>query len=99
MPKFTVTWTMDIDDAKSHQDAARQALQIQRDPESIATVFDVSKHLGAAVRDIKEIDLSAIDSRIEELEAIEQPLEVIEAGNGGDFGMIEYNELHRLREQ
>jgi hypothetical protein len=37
------------------------------------------------------------EQRIADLEAIEQPLEVIEAGNGGDFGMAEYEELHRLR--
>lgn len=37
------------------------------------------------------------EQRIAELEAIEQPLDVIQAGNGGDFGMAEYEELHRLR--
>lgn len=40
---------------------------------------------------------SDTEQRIADLEAIEQPLEVIEAGNGGDFGMAEYEELHRLR--
>ena len=37
------------------------------------------------------------EQRIAELEAIEQPLDVIQAGNGGDFGMAEHEELHRLR--
>lgn len=45
----------------------------------------------------REGNAISTEKRIEELEAIEQPLEVIEAGNGGDFGMSEYNELHRLR--
>jgi hypothetical protein len=42
-------------------------------------------------------DTAASEARIAELEAIEQPLAVIEAGNGGDFGMDEYNELRRMR--
>lgn len=45
----------------------------------------------------REAVSSSTEARIEELEAIEQPLDVIGAGNGGDFGMSEYNELHRLR--
>ena len=40
---------------------------------------------------------SDAEQRISDLEAIEQPLEVIQAGNGGDFGMAEYEELRRLR--
>ena len=41
--------------------------------------------------------LTDTEQRIADLEAIEQPRDVIEAGNGGDFGMAEYEELHRLR--
>jgi hypothetical protein len=41
MPSYRVTWTIDID-ADGPYDAARRALQIQRDPASIATVFDVT---------------------------------------------------------
>ena len=37
---FRVTWTIDID-ATSHEEAARKALAIQREPESTATVFSV----------------------------------------------------------
>ncbi len=37
---FFVTWEIDID-ASSPEEAARKALKIQRDPESVATVFDV----------------------------------------------------------
>lgn len=45
----------------------------------------------------REGDTSPTDARIEELEAIEQPLGVIQAGMGGDFGMAQYHELRRLR--
>lgn len=41
MPDYLVTWSIDIFDAEHAQDAARKALAIQRDPASIATVFDV----------------------------------------------------------
>ena len=36
-----VTWSIDVP-ARTAREAARRALQIQRDPESIATVFDVT---------------------------------------------------------
>ena len=38
--KYRVIWMIDVD-AKSPQEAASEALKIQRDPESIATSFDV----------------------------------------------------------
>ncbi len=41
--------------------------------------------------------MKKINARINELEAIEQPLEVILAGDGGDFGSSEYVELKTLR--
>jgi len=40
MKSYRVNWDIDID-AKSPQDAARQALAIQRDPTSTATSFEV----------------------------------------------------------
>jgi len=40
MKTYTVRWEIDVD-ADSPEAAARQALEIQRDPESIATVFEV----------------------------------------------------------
>ena len=40
MKSFRVAWEIDIH-AKSPRAAAREALRIQRDPESIATVFGV----------------------------------------------------------
>ena len=40
MPQYTIRWTVDLD-ANSPLGAAQQALDIQRDSDSIATVFDV----------------------------------------------------------
>ena len=40
MTEYRVSWTIDID-AASAVKAAREALRIQRDPMSIATIFDV----------------------------------------------------------
>lgn len=40
--EFTVTWTINID-ADSPTDAAKQALEIQRDPDSVATSFTVKQ--------------------------------------------------------
>ena len=39
--RFTVHWIMDIDEVQSHEEAAKKALFIMRDPNSIATVFEV----------------------------------------------------------
>lgn len=36
-----VTWTIDVD-PRTAREAARKALEIQRNPASIATVFDVT---------------------------------------------------------
>ncbi len=40
MPEYRVKWEIDLD-ANSPEDAARRALQIQRDRQSITTVFEV----------------------------------------------------------
>ena len=40
MPTYRVFWEIDIH-AETPIDAARQALKIHRDPEGIATVFEV----------------------------------------------------------
>jgi hypothetical protein len=49
MPEYRITWEMDID-ADSPIDAARQALKIQRDPDSIANVFDITDEAGTTER-------------------------------------------------
>lgn len=45
MPKYLVTWAIDIE-ADSPEEAALEARRIQVDPESIATVFyaDLGRH-------------------------------------------------------
>lgn len=40
MPTYTVQWLIDID-ADSPEEAAMEALRIQRDPDGTATLFDV----------------------------------------------------------
>jgi hypothetical protein len=41
--EYRVKWEIDVD-ARSPREAAHKALKIQRDPESIATVFEVGYH-------------------------------------------------------
>jgi hypothetical protein len=53
MPEYTVTWVIDLD-AASPQEAAKKALEIQRDPDSIATIFEICPIDGTPIR----IDLS-----------------------------------------
>lgn len=43
MANYKVFWDIDIEDCDSPEEAAAKALEIQRDPESIATVFTVRK--------------------------------------------------------
>lgn len=60
--KYLVQWEIELD-AESPEHAARHALTIHRNPESIATVFDVtSVQTGKS----KRIDLTDLDSGIPE---------------------------------
>src|SRR2546427_77361 len=59
---YHVSWDIDLV-ADSPTDAARQALRIQRDPDSIATVFDVADEEG----NIERIDLTAAAESAEEI--------------------------------
>jgi hypothetical protein len=52
---YTVTWTIEIN-ATSAKDAAEQALRIQRDSSSIATVFDVQEY---GKKEVMRIDFDA----------------------------------------
>ncbi len=45
MATYTVVWTIEID-ADSYEEAAETALAMQRDPESIATLFEVYDSTG-----------------------------------------------------
>lgn len=55
--QYRVIWEIDLD-AESFEDAARLALEIQRDPASIATCFIVVDENGTR----QEIDLVGKDS-------------------------------------
>lgn len=57
--QFRVSWKIDIE-AESAEDAARAALAIQREPDSIATVFEVKAEGDA--RPVA-VDLTEIDER------------------------------------
>ena len=52
MTEYRVTWTLDLE-AGSPLEAARLALEVQRDPASIATAFDVAE--------VYDLDLGAND--------------------------------------
>ena len=41
MPTYCVRWEINIEDVNSPLEAAQTALEMQRDPNSVATVFDV----------------------------------------------------------
>ncbi len=55
MATYIVTWRIEID-ATTPRDAAKQALEIQRDPFSSATVFDVTDEDGKNINVDLEID-------------------------------------------
>jgi len=55
MPQYHVVWEIDLD-AKTPKAAALEALRIQRDPESTATVFSVTNQKGT----INTVDLNKI---------------------------------------
>mgnify|MGYP001579035048 CR=1 FL=1 len=57
MPEYRVTWIIELD-AESHEKAAKEALEIQRDPGSTATVF-VVKNLNT--KEILTIDLEDLE--------------------------------------
>jgi hypothetical protein len=57
MAEYLVTWMIDVE-SDTAEDAAREALRIQRKPDSIATVFTVTdKTTGAAT----DVDLTELD--------------------------------------
>ncbi len=61
--EYRVGWVIDIQ-ADSHEQAARKALDIHRDPSSIATVFEVQCRYGpgGVVGSARSVDLSEIDA-------------------------------------
>lgn len=55
MERYRVTWVIDIE-AKTPEEAAAQALAIQRNPESWATVFEVEDDAGEWVGRFDTLD-------------------------------------------
>jgi hypothetical protein len=41
MKRYLVVWEIDVFDVENPREAAKQAMEIQHDPTSVATVFDV----------------------------------------------------------
>lgn len=58
MKEYLVEWSIELS-AESPEDAARQALEIQRDPDSSATVFYVMEFDGDG--EPIRVDLDALD--------------------------------------
>ena len=52
MNTYTVTWTIELDAESAHA-ASVEALKVQRDPDSMATVFEVTDKNG----EVETIDL------------------------------------------
>lgn len=62
MPIYDVVWRIQID-AETPREAAEQALRIHRDPNSIATVFEIRRENISCVLDngeFEEIDLCKV---------------------------------------
>lgn len=60
--EFRVTWTIEVD-AKTAMEAAQKALEIQRDPNSTATVFDVQFASGGQT---VQVDITALNAELAE---------------------------------
>jgi len=57
MPDYLVNWTIGVIEAEDPIDAAKKTLIIQRDPESIATVFEV---IDCATKTKSVVDLDEV---------------------------------------
>jgi hypothetical protein len=69
MTNYSVQWEIEIK-ASSPEEAAREALRIQRDPESLATVFDVYHEEPTGRVELNRIDLAETNERsTDEVEA------------------------------
>lgn len=60
MREYLVSWEIEIT-ANTPEEAARKALAVQRDPNSIAMVFDVIGENGGPIR----VDLLELDERVD----------------------------------
>lgn len=67
MPTYHVSWEIEID-AENPRDAAKQALAIQRDPHSLATVFQVLEfdtEQDAVTIDLQDATVECFDCGLE----------------------------------
>ena len=60
MSRYRVTWVIDIEDVNTVLDAARAALEIQRNPDSWATVFEVADDDGGYTMRVDLTDGSVV---------------------------------------
>ena len=67
---YTVTWSIEIDATGIH-DAASQALAIMRDPNSLATVFDVVSEDGSEADSIDFHVEEDDDERVDSVDEVE----------------------------
>lgn len=65
MREYMVHWSIELT-ADSPEEAARQALEIQRDPDSLATVFHVMTTASADLREQVNVsvDLAELDGHV-----------------------------------
>lgn len=66
MPEFTVTWTINAVTADNMLDAAREAQNMIKDPDSLATVYDVLNEFTGEIHrvDIANQEITRISDRI-----------------------------------
>ena len=61
MSRYRVTWVINIEDVNTVLDAARAALEIQRNPDSIAVVFEVADDDGGYTMRVDLADDSVME--------------------------------------
>jgi hypothetical protein len=69
--ELRVVWVIDVPGGDGPVAAAQEALMIQRDPDSLATIFDVIDHR----RNRKLVDLSALDSPTQRFPSGDPPIQ------------------------
>lgn len=98
---YYVTWSIEVE-ATSPKVAAEMALEIQRDPESIATVFMVSDENGAVARidaakrakSVEEIIDELVDDRVDTCRNDTDHLRYILRSYFDTFDIADLREMH-----
>lgn len=70
MPRYFIRWEIDVFDVSSKEEAAQQALEIQRNAEGLATIFSVAEvdddgeqHGQYPPRQFTNVDVAYMDAR------------------------------------